>query len=291
MPRPIRPMPGMVTPATIGWNMVSSSWRPRKYHGAFEGLGVRLKLAWPSKGALTKAENTSRNAVIASAAVNSTTSRCGQTCTLSVGVALTSWIEPAFTTVSRRWVCPAGPTTPAPAPAPVTRAAAATPAPAPGVAVATAPPPPPLPPSLPPAAPPAPPPAAAFSRAAWERARRCAGILPDFSASALDAATSSADGPAAAAAGASSAGAAPPDSAAFFASSAALRSAARFRRCSGTSAMREPFPRLQRTRDAAILPNPPEVDGHEDDDDEREHQDMEHVPAQQRRGTDLHASK
>ena len=35
-------MPGMVTPATIGWNMVSSSCRPRKYHGALEGLGVWL---------------------------------------------------------------------------------------------------------------------------------------------------------------------------------------------------------------------------------------------------------
>ena len=36
-------MPGMVTPATIGWNIVSSSWRPRKYHGALDGFGVWLK--------------------------------------------------------------------------------------------------------------------------------------------------------------------------------------------------------------------------------------------------------
>src|SRR6266511_1805684 len=35
-----RPMPGIVTPATIGWNIVSSSWRPRKYQGAFDGFGV-----------------------------------------------------------------------------------------------------------------------------------------------------------------------------------------------------------------------------------------------------------
>src|SRR3954463_9383904 len=120
-----RPMPGMVTPATIGWNMVSSSWRPRKYQGALDGLGVRLKLAVASSGALTNAENTSRNAVIASEATNSITSRWGHTWTLSVGVALTSWIDPALTTVSRRGVCPAGPASPGPGGAPATRAAAA----------------------------------------------------------------------------------------------------------------------------------------------------------------------
>ena len=48
---------------------------------------------------------------------------------------------------------------------------------------------------------------------------------------------------------------------------------------------------LQRTGDAAILANPPEVDGHEDDGDEREHEDVEHVPAQQRLGTDLDAAE
>ena len=49
-------MPGMVTPATIGWNIVSSSWSPRKYHGAFDGFGVLLKSARPSSGARTSAE-------------------------------------------------------------------------------------------------------------------------------------------------------------------------------------------------------------------------------------------
>ena len=44
-----------------------------------------------------------------SAATNSTTSRCGQTWTLSTGSALTSWIEPDLTTVSSRWVWPPGP--------------------------------------------------------------------------------------------------------------------------------------------------------------------------------------
>jgi hypothetical protein len=53
---------------------------------------------------LTTIEKKSRNALIASAATNSTTSRCGQVCTLSTGAALTSWMEPDFTTVSSRWV-------------------------------------------------------------------------------------------------------------------------------------------------------------------------------------------
>ena len=97
-------MPGRSTPATIGWNHLSSSWRPRKYHGALEGLGVWLTLASSSSGALTKTEKTSTNAVQARAATNSTTSRCGHTWTLSCGVAFTSWIEPDFTTVRRRWV-------------------------------------------------------------------------------------------------------------------------------------------------------------------------------------------
>src|SRR4028119_418741 len=103
------PMPGIVTPATIGWNMVSSSCRPRKYQGALEGLGVKLKLAAARNGALTTAEKTRRNALQLRQAMNSPMSRWGQVCTLSVGVAFTSWMEPALTTVSRRWVWPSGP--------------------------------------------------------------------------------------------------------------------------------------------------------------------------------------
>src|SRR5215213_1737551 len=103
------PMPGMVTPATMGWNIVRSSWRPRKYHGALDGLGVKLKFAAARNGALTTAEKTSRNALHARQAMNSPMSKWGQVCTLSVGVALTSWMEPALTTVSSRWVWPSGP--------------------------------------------------------------------------------------------------------------------------------------------------------------------------------------
>src|SRR3954463_2805744 len=61
--RPNRPMPGMVTPATIGWNIVSNSWRPRKYHGAFDGFGVWLMFARGCSGALTNTERTNENAV------------------------------------------------------------------------------------------------------------------------------------------------------------------------------------------------------------------------------------
>ena len=43
----------------------------------------------------------------------------------------------------------------------------------------------------------------------------------------------------------------------------------------------------QRPRDPAVLADPPEVDSHEDDDHEREHEHMEHVPAQQGGGADL----
>src|SRR5215207_1251839 len=94
------PTPGIVTPAIIGWNMVSSSCRPRKYHGAFDGFGVWLMLASWSSGAFTKIENTNTNAVQANEATNSAASRCGHVCTLSTGVAFTSWIDPLLTTVS-----------------------------------------------------------------------------------------------------------------------------------------------------------------------------------------------
>ena len=61
----------IVTPATIGWNIVRSSWRPRKYHGAFDGLGVWFRFdSWRS-GAFTQIENRNVNAVQASAATNS----------------------------------------------------------------------------------------------------------------------------------------------------------------------------------------------------------------------------
>src|SRR5688572_28831960 len=102
--RPTRPRPGMYTPAICASKYESSSWRPRKYQGAFEGLGVKLKLASACSGDCLKIENTIRNAEHSRMATNSIWSRWGQTLTLSPGSAFTCWIEPALTTVRRRWV-------------------------------------------------------------------------------------------------------------------------------------------------------------------------------------------
>ena len=84
--------------------MVSSSCRPRKYHGAFDGFGVLLKSARPSNGARTDGQKMVSAAVTMSSAANSTTRRCGQVCTLSWASARVCWIEPDLTTVSSRWV-------------------------------------------------------------------------------------------------------------------------------------------------------------------------------------------
>src|SRR5690242_17060824 len=96
--------PGIVTPATIGWNIVSSSCKPRKYHGAFDGFGVWFTSARPSNGAFTRAENTVMNASSDRIDANSMTNRCGQTCTLSDASARVCWIDPDLTTVSSRCV-------------------------------------------------------------------------------------------------------------------------------------------------------------------------------------------
>src|SRR4051812_1681972 len=280
--RMIRPTPGMVTPATIGWNMVSSSCRPRKYHGAFDGFGVWLVLASCSSGALTNTEKMNVKARHASEATNSAARRCGQVCTLSTGVALTSWIEPLLTTVSRRWVCPPGPAPTGTGPGPV---GAVTTVPG-RSARATA----------PPAAEDSPPPAASslpsdLALAARERSSRWAGMRD----SAPEAGAAGSAGGVAAAAAASAA----PASAGFLSRAAC----ARFSRCSGISVMRSPSrrsrtsERVQRARpsqgpgDAAVLADAPEVDRHEDDDDEREQQDVQHVPAQQRLRSDLRAAE
>src|SRR4051812_46769911 len=269
-------MPGMVTPATIGWNIVSISWRPRKYHGAFDGFGVRFGLANCSSGAFTKAEKMKRKPVQRRAATNSAASRWGHVWTLSTGDAFTSWIEPDFTTVSRRWVWPPGP---APIGTPAGGAAAA--ATPPGRSATATPPPPPEPSPPPPPAPASPPPPAARCLADRLRSRRWAGMR----------AAASEVGPLVPAAGASAAPAgaaasdAPPVAAAFL-----RASSARLRRCSGISVIRAPLKsscRSQRPRDAAVLADSPEVDRHEDDDDERQHQDVEDVPAQERLRADL----
>ena len=94
----------MSTPATCGSKYESNSCNPRKYHGAFDGLGWALGLASSRSGASWKIENTINRAVTTSSATNSIASRCGHTFTLSVGSRLTCWIAFALTTVSNRWV-------------------------------------------------------------------------------------------------------------------------------------------------------------------------------------------
>src|SRR5690606_707658 len=100
---PTEPMiHGTVTPAIWGSKYDSNSCKPRKYHGAFDGLGVALKLAGSRSGACRITDRITRNAVIARSATNSISIRCGHVLTLSVGSGLTCWIARALTTVRRR---------------------------------------------------------------------------------------------------------------------------------------------------------------------------------------------
>ncbi len=50
------------------------------------------------------------------------------------------------------------------------------------------------------------------------------------------------------------------------------------------------FP-LERTTDAAVLADTPEVDSHHDDSDERKHEYMKHVPPQQGIAADFDTTK
>jgi hypothetical protein len=225
-------MPGIVTPATIGCQIVRSSCSPRKYHGAFDGLGVWLKLACSSSGARTRAEKIVSRAMRLSMATNSPTSRWGQVWTLSCASALVCWMDPALTTVRSRCVWPPGPVAVDGGAAAV--AAAARP---PVAAGALAP--------APPAAGAASPPLAAFRAA--DRASRWAGIFDSASpvGRASGAAPSAAAGGSAAsaagasagasAAGAPSSGGAPPSSPGTGRPRARRRSALLLSKCSGTS--------------------------------------------------------
>src|SRR5947208_2804397 len=74
---------GSTTPACHGSKKTSISWRPRKYHGALDGLGVRVGLAGSSSGASTRSDHTIRRRMIPIEMRNSFRTRCGQVCTLS----------------------------------------------------------------------------------------------------------------------------------------------------------------------------------------------------------------
>ena len=56
--RPMMMKVGSTTPACHGSKNTSISCRPRKYHGAFDGFGVRVGLAGSSSGASTSSDHT-----------------------------------------------------------------------------------------------------------------------------------------------------------------------------------------------------------------------------------------
>src|SRR5262249_54097679 len=74
---------GRTTPGWEGSKKTSISCSPRKYHGAFDGFGVRVGLAGSSSGASTRSAHTSSSSVITMAHRNSERTRNGQVWTLS----------------------------------------------------------------------------------------------------------------------------------------------------------------------------------------------------------------
>src|ERR1700736_6967439 len=74
---------GKATPAISGGKRESSSCRPRKYHGAFDGLGVMPGFALPSKGACNQTETMIRKTVMATAAMKSLKTNSGKETTIS----------------------------------------------------------------------------------------------------------------------------------------------------------------------------------------------------------------
>src|SRR5438477_3774152 len=74
---------GSTTPACHGSKKTSISWRPRKYHGAFDGFGVRVGLAGSSSGASESSDHTSSSRMMPIDIRNSARTRCGQVWILS----------------------------------------------------------------------------------------------------------------------------------------------------------------------------------------------------------------
>src|SRR5205814_5424229 len=75
--------PGSTTPASHGSKYTSISWRPRKYHGAFDGLGVLAGLAGCSRGALSRIDQTIRTTEQRMREISSVYTRSGHTHTRS----------------------------------------------------------------------------------------------------------------------------------------------------------------------------------------------------------------
>src|SRR6059036_946574 len=81
--RPTMMKVGSTTPACQGSKKTSISWRPRKYHGAFDGFGVRVGLAGSSSGASTRSNQTISRIITPHAIRNSLRTRWGQVWILS----------------------------------------------------------------------------------------------------------------------------------------------------------------------------------------------------------------
>src|SRR3972149_4443936 len=71
------------TPAIQGSKYTSISWRPRKYQGALEGLGVLAGFAGSSSGALITMDHTVTRTMTMSVQIHSFRTRKGQTWTRS----------------------------------------------------------------------------------------------------------------------------------------------------------------------------------------------------------------
>src|SRR3954469_21035482 len=81
--RPTMINDGKTTPAIQGSKETSISWRPRKYQGALEGLGVLVGLAGSSIGASTVMLHTIKTSSRMQPEMNLARPRYGQVCTLS----------------------------------------------------------------------------------------------------------------------------------------------------------------------------------------------------------------
>src|SRR5208282_4942599 len=87
---------GSTTPAYHGSKNTSISCRPRKYQGAFDGLGVRVGLLGSSSGALIVSDQMVSTAITSNDIRNSLRTRNGQVCSFS------SMPEPAFLIATSR---------------------------------------------------------------------------------------------------------------------------------------------------------------------------------------------
>src|SRR5688500_3598641 len=93
---------GTMTPARPLSMWCSSSWRFSRYHGAFDGFGVRSGFEWSWSGALNSAASTNSAMNQSIATMNSMTSRCGHTIAVSSTRLSTRTTESCRTKASSR---------------------------------------------------------------------------------------------------------------------------------------------------------------------------------------------